>query len=71
MRIDPLIRLNEAINAALEAAVVPAVLVLGALVVIAATIELHDRVRRRRQQPRKRMQVSPKTRVKGVRGAET
>ena len=46
MRIEPLAYLSRAIDAALEAVMVPAVILLAAVLVIAATVEIRARWRR-------------------------
>jgi hypothetical protein len=49
MHTDSLIQLSRAINAAFEAAVVPALILLGAALVIMAAAEIRAHVRRRQR----------------------
>lgn len=50
MRIDPLLWLNEAIEAAFEAAALPLLVALGVLIVVLVVSEVSSRVRARRSQ---------------------
>ena len=63
MRIDPLIQLSRAIEGAIEAAIVPAVLMIAAVLVIATALEIHARASRRRPRPGRKRQTAPRTRV--------
>jgi hypothetical protein len=49
MQTDSLILLSRAIEATFEAVAVPAVLLLGAIIVAALAVEIRDHVRRRRR----------------------
>lgn len=49
MQTDSLILLSRAIDAAFEAIAVPALLLLGAVIVTAAAVEIRDHVRQRRR----------------------
>lgn len=69
MRIDPLVYVSRAIDAALEAVMVPAVILLAAVLVIAATMEIRARWRRGGSQAATTMPTAAR-RGNRARGAE-
>lgn len=71
MHTDSLIQLSRAINAAFEAAVVPALILLGAALVIMAAVEIRAQVRRRRRRAARKVRMARQTRVERARGADT
>jgi hypothetical protein len=52
MRVDPMMQLNEAITSVFEAIAYPSVVVLAAVLVVVAAVELRSRVRRADVKPK-------------------
>lgn len=69
MSIDPLVHVSRAIDAALEAVMVPAVILLAVVLVIAATVEIRARWRRGLPRAVAKMPTAPR-RGNRARGAE-
>ena len=65
MQTDSLILLSRAIDAALEAVAVPALLLLGAAIVIAAAREIRGHVRRHRRGSKRKMGATRYSEVLG------
>jgi hypothetical protein len=71
MYTDSLILLSRAIYAAAEAAVVPGLLLFGAVLVVTAGAEIRAHARRRQRRAASKIETARRPPVRRARGAET